>query len=203
MGWYWWDVKVESRTIDLFPSTHPYVETFEKYSDVFGGASRVVLEVQVKKGTIFEQEDARRRSSASPRTIELLPGINNYQVLSIAQRKAKELKIDSVAGFRSVPVMWPDVPRPDAEIEDLAAHPGQSSLYGSLVSLDKTATLVVAGFFEDNLNPKLIYERIDRIVEKESDDNTKIHVIGRPMLVGDIMTESPQLFLIMASRWSP
>ncbi len=49
-------VRVESPTIDLFPATHPYVETFKKYSDVFGGASRVVIQVEVEKGDIFNSE---------------------------------------------------------------------------------------------------------------------------------------------------
>src|SRR6476659_1342470 len=72
MGWFLSDVKVESRTIDLFPSTHPYVETFEKYSDVFGGASRVVLQVQVKKGTIFEKKTLEKIRRIT-KDIELLP----------------------------------------------------------------------------------------------------------------------------------
>lgn len=197
MGWFWSDVKVESRTIDLFPSTHPYVETFKKYSDVFGGASRVVLQVQVKKGTIFEKKTLEKIRRIT-KDIELLPAINNYQVLSIAQRKAKELKNDSVVGFRSVPVMWPEIPQTDAEIENLKQRIlANRRLYGTLVSLDTTATLIVAGFFEDSLNPKILYERIDRIIQIESDENTEIRAIGRPMMVGYIMTESPQLFLIM------
>ena len=44
------DVEFGSKTIDLFPYDHPYVETFVKYADVFGGANTAVLAVEVKGG---------------------------------------------------------------------------------------------------------------------------------------------------------
>ncbi len=198
MGVYWSQVTVESRTIDLFPSTHYYVQTFSKYSDIFGGASRVIIQIQVKEGDIFNTETLEKVRRIT-KDVELLQGVNNYQVLSIAQRKAKEKRNDSEGGYRSVPVMWPDVPQTKEAVEDLRHRIlSNRRLYGTLVSLDQTATLVVAGFFEQSLDPKVLYERIERIIEAESDANTEIRVIGRPILVGHIMTRSPQLFLIMA-----
>ena len=197
MGYMASTVKVESNTIDLFPSTHPYVETFNKYADVFGGASRVVIAVEVEKGTIFNKETLAKVQRIT-RAVELLPGVNNYQVLSIAQRKAKTLKIDSVAGLRSVPVMWPEVPTEQAEIDALQKTIlGNRRLYGTLVSLDQKAAIIVAGFFENKLDPKLVYSKLDEITKKERDENTSIHMIGRPVLLGEILEQSPRLGLIM------
>ena len=31
------NIRVESPLIDLFPKTHPYVETYTKYAGIFGG----------------------------------------------------------------------------------------------------------------------------------------------------------------------
>ena len=53
-------VKVESNTIDLFPSTHPYVETFKKYADVFGGASVWEGAEHHHSGGAFDERDERR-----------------------------------------------------------------------------------------------------------------------------------------------
>lgn len=190
-------VVVESRTTDVFPSTHPYVETFAKYSDTFGGASRVLISLEVKQGTIFNQQTLEKVQRIS-RAVELLPGINNYQVISLAQRKVKVQKVDAIAGIRSVPVMWPEVPSTQAGLDALQ-HTilGSRRYYGSLVSLDQKATLIAAGFFEDKLQPKLIYQALDALVKKETDDNTVIHLIGRPVLLGDIAMQSPRLALIM------
>jgi predicted RND superfamily exporter protein len=199
-GWMAWearDVVVESRTIDVFPSTHPYVQTFTKYSDIFGGASRVLVAVEVKEGTIWNKTTLEKIQRIS-RQMELLPGINNYQVLSLAQRKVKVQKIDTTAGIRSVPVMWPDVPETPEQIEALKRTVlGSRRIYGSLVSLDQKASLVVAGFFENKLEPKKIYEALDEIVKKESDDNHTLHLIGRPVMLGEILKLSPQLGIIM------
>ncbi|HEX5658930.1 MAG TPA: MMPL family transporter [Polyangiales bacterium] len=190
-------VRVESNTIDLFPSTHPYVETFKKYSDIFGGASRVVIAVEVKDGTIWNQQTLEKVQRIT-RSVEMLPGVNNYQVLSLAQRKAKTLKIDSTIGFRSVPVMWPFVPTEQSDIDALQQTVlGNRRLYGSLVSLDQKSALVVAGFFENKLDPKVVYAKLDELAKKETDANTAIHMIGRPVLLGEIFEQSPRLGLIM------
>jgi predicted RND superfamily exporter protein len=186
-------VRVESPTIDMFPSTHPYVETFVKYSEVFGGANRVVIQIEVKQGDIFNTktlEKVRRITKA----LELLPGINNYQVLSLAQRKIKELTVDAERGFRAVPVMWPKVPKTAKEIADLKHRIYTNrGLHGTLVSLDSKATLIVGGFFEHKLDPKDAYQRIKKIIELEQDENTDIQVIGRPILLGMILERYPQL----------
>lgn len=190
-------VVVESRTIDLFPSTHPYVQTFAKYSDIFGGASRVVIQVEVKEGTVWNRETLEKVQRIT-KAVELLPAVSNYQVLSIAQRKAKNLVIDHEAGFRAVPVMWPSIPTNEAEIEEVRRNVlSNRLLYGSLVSLDEKAALIVAGFFENKLDPKKLYDKISELARRESDDNTTVQAIGRPMLVGGIMKQSPKLGLII------
>jgi hypothetical protein len=186
-------VRVESPTIDLFPSTHPYVETFKKYSDVFGGASRVVIQLEVQEGDVFNP-DTLAKVLRITKALELMPGVNNYQVLSIAQRKVKELKVDAERGFRAVPVMWPDVPEDQAGCDDLRQRVFRNRrVHGTLVSMDAKATLIVAGFFERDLKPLEVYRAIEEVVAREQDENTRIQVIGRPVLLGHIMSQYPQL----------
>jgi predicted RND superfamily exporter protein len=192
------NVRVESPLIDLFPQTHPYVETYTKYAGVFGGASRVAIQIEVKQGDIFQQEVLQKIRRITKK-LELLPGINNYQVLSLAQRKVKELKIDAVRGFRAVPLMWPKVPETDEEIEKLRQRVYTNRrIFGTLVSLDSKATLVVAGFFEKKLDPLEVYKQIEDIVAEERDENTIISVIGRPVLLGNILSRSTQLIWLFA-----
>jgi predicted RND superfamily exporter protein len=191
-------VTVESRTIDLFPSTHPYVETFNKYADIFGGASRVVIQVEVAEGTIFNRT-ALEKVQRITKAVELMPAVSNYQVMSIAQRKAKN-QVNDAQGMRSIPVMWPAVPKTPEEIavvrENVLSNP---LLYGTFVSLDEKAALIVAGFFESRLQPKLLYDKIQAIIEKETDANTSVQAIGRPIMVGEVMTQSPRLGLIIVA----
>jgi len=193
------NIRVESPLIDLFPKTHPYVETYTKYAGVFGGASRVVIQIEVEEGDIFDKEVLQKIRRIT-KELELLDGINNYQVLSLAQRKVKELKIDAVRGFRAVPVMWPKVPETDEEIEQLRNRIYTNRrIFGTLVSLDSKATLIVGGFFEKKLDPLKAYEEIEKIVAKERDQNTVISVIGRPVLLGTILSRSSQLIWLFAA----
>lgn len=191
-------VRIESLSIDLFPEGHPYVETFKEYQDIFGGANAVLIAVVVNEGDIFNYETLSKIKRIT-KAVELLPAINNYQVFSIAQRKVKKVEVDEIAGFRSEPVMWPDIPKTEEEIEKLKKTIRTTGrIQGTLVSLDSKAALIVAGFFERNLAPKVIFERIEEITTKEEDANTSIHLIGRPILLGWIFHQYPQLLWLFS-----
>lgn len=198
-GFFLWQatkVKVDSPTIDLFPSTHPYVETFVKYKDVFGGAGSVVIAVEVKEGDIFETKTLEKIRRIT-KGIELLPNVNNYQVLSLAQRKVKELRVDPEKGFVAIPIMWPSVPDTEEGLAELRESVYTSTRYfGTLVSRDSKAALIVAGFFESKFNAEDVYNQLDELLSKEKDDNTEIMVIGRPVLLGWIYKNNPEIVKI-------
>jgi len=141
-------------------------------------SERVAIQIEVQKGDIFTPEILAKVSRIT-QEVELLPGINNYQVLSLSQRKLKVRHIDSTRGIRSEPFMS-QIPRTQEEIETLKRRVYTNRMvYGTLVSLDSKATLIVAGFFDNKVNPKLIYRRISQIIAREQDDNVSLHVIGR------------------------
>ncbi len=196
-GFFLWQaskVKIESPTIDLFPSDHQYVETFKKYKDVFGGAATVLIAVEVVDGDIFNTETLEKIKRIS-KEVELLPGINNYQVLSLSQRKVKELRVHPERGFLSIPLMWPDVPQDEEGLAKLAESVYTSPRYfGSLVSHDSKAALIVAGFFEDKFKPEEVYRKIESLVTLEEDKNTRIYTIGRPVMLGWILKNYPQIY---------
>ncbi len=205
-GWRMAALDVRSETIDLFPTNHNYVETFLKYQDTFGGASSVVVMVEVKQGDIFVPQTLDKIRQVT-KTLELLPGINNYQVLSIAQRKVKDVTVEFTAEgptFRTVPIMWPDIPQTPEDIAKLKELVySNRRIHGSLVSLDSRAALIVAGFFEQQYDPKLTYERLDKILQNASDGNTTLRMIGRPVMLGEILANYGQLlWLFLATLGS-
>jgi len=189
-------VAVKSETIDLFPSDHPYVETFVKYQEVFGGANTALIAVEVKDGDIFNL-DALAKVQRITKAVEMLPGVNNYQVLSIAQRKVKNITVEFTQEgplFKADPIMWPDLPKNEEEVEKLREVVYSSPrIFGTLVSLDSKAALVVAGFLDNELDPPAIYGKMKELSQAEEDDNTRIYVIGRPVMLGHIAEQYPQL----------
>ena len=103
-GYYASKVSLKNPTIDLFPKNHPYVETYVQYEDVFGGANVVIIAVKVKDGDIFNKETLQKIKTIT-KAFEYLPAVNNYQVLSIAQRKIKKTVVHDIEGYKSDPDM--------------------------------------------------------------------------------------------------
>lgn len=195
-GWKIKDVEFTSKTIDLFPSDHEYVETFVEYAEIFGGANTALLAIEVKDGDIFTPETLEKIKRVT-KAVELLPGINNYQVLSIAQRKVKNITVEFTPEgplFKADPIMWPDIPQTVEEIEKLEEIIYSTPrIFGTLVSKNSKAALVVAGFLENKLDPPAVYAELNKIVAAEEDDNTNIYVIGRPVMLGFILDNMGQM----------
>ena len=124
-GWKMLEVPVTSETIDLFPSDHPYVQTFVEYADVFGGANTAVIAVETQEGSIFNihtLEKIRRITKA----VEKIPRVNNYQVISIAQRKLKSVKVTFNELGRELeirPIMWQALDPPQNHPDTERYHP--------------------------------------------------------------------------------
>jgi len=239
-AWEATHVTLKTPTIDLFPKNHPYVETYVQYEKVFGGANVSLIALEVKDGDIFNEATLTKIKNIT-KALELLPAVNNYQVLSLAQRKIKHTYVEEDKGekvFKSDPMMWPDIPSTAEGIEKLRqAVYLNKRIHGTLVSLDDKAAIIVAGFFDtglespsDSLRQILariakeeqrdpqediaalegaiaglpftlddtMYGAISKITQHEEDTNTKIYMIGRPILLGYIATKFPQLYKIFA-----
>jgi predicted RND superfamily exporter protein len=151
------------------------------------------MDIEVKEGDIFQTAVLEKIRSIT-KELELFPGINNYQVLSLAQRKVKNITVDSTAGFQASPIMWPEIPRTEEGIQALKdlVHTNPR-LHGSLVAKDDKAALIVAGFFEDQMDVKEVYQRLHEIGGKVEDANTQVHIIGRPVMLGYILNHYNQL----------
>jgi predicted RND superfamily exporter protein len=201
-GFFAWQipkVKVESPLIDLFPSDHEFVETYKEFQDVFGGANTVIMAIEVTEGDLWNPATLGKIRSLT-KELEILDGINNYQVLSLAQRKVKNITVEG-GGFQSTPIMWPDVPEKAEDIQKLKdlVHTN-ARVHGSLVSKDDRAALILAGFFEDKMNVKDVYQRLHDLGKKIEDDHTRVHIIGRPVMLGFIREHMPQLtYLFVAT----
>ncbi len=234
-AWQATKITLKTPTIDLFPKDHEYVKTYVEYEQIFGGANVSLIALVVDKGDIFTTENLKKIKNIT-KAMELLPAVNNYQVLSIAQRKVKKTYLDQSEGLahqKSDPIMWPEVPETPEDIARVKRDIYTTGrLHGSLVSLDDKAALIVAGFFDRGLESPAeslrqiveriarleerdpqqdiaalqgaieglpftlddnLYTAIENIVRKEEDDNTKIHMIGRPILLGTVHRQFPQL----------
>ncbi|MBM4389199.1 MAG: MMPL family transporter, partial [Deltaproteobacteria bacterium] len=114
-----------------------------------------------------------------------------------AQRKVKKITVDPQEGYQAIPIMWPHLPENEEDIKKLVRTVNTvPKVLGSLISLDRKAALIVAGFFEEKMDTKDVYQRLNALIESESDENTSVHAIGRPVLLGYILSKYSQLIYL-------
>ena len=193
------DLQIYTTFDDLLPQKHPYIQIYNEVNKKFGGANFLVLTVEVKEGNIFNYKTLSKIRSITEK-VDLIEGVNHYQVESIAHRKVRSLNITPLGVLRSeVIIPIGDISRDLEELEKIkeAVHTTEH-VYGRLVSLDDKAALISVGFFEGKLDYTKIFNEVRKIVEKEEDENHKIHVAGQPMLTGWIFYYQAEMYFIFA-----
>jgi predicted RND superfamily exporter protein len=168
---------------DLLPSNHPYIRVHDQFWKTFGGANVVMLSVETVQGDIFNPATLQKIKQLTE-TIEHIPGVNNYQIFSIARQKVKDVRA-TAWGIEVAPVMWPSVPRTNEELEQLRnvvyANP---TIVGRLVSMDGRAALITAALHEERLDYASLFARIQQTIQKIEDSNTRVYAAGEPILYG-------------------
>ncbi len=179
---------------DLLPGKHAFIKLVKKYA-VFGGTNQVLIEVRVKNGTIFNKKTLDKVIKISDELL-LFPGIDRNKIISIGVSKIKNFKVSSW-GLEFPSLMFPEAPATKEEMENLKRNIYSNTLYfGKLVSLDSTAAIITAGFFEEGVDCDVIYNKIQQIKKTYGDDNNEIFVVGEPYLYGVISHYLDQTFKV-------
>jgi len=190
-------VKLYTFFPDLLPE-HPYIDLAKKYP--FGAINRVLVEIRVKDGTIFNQDTLQKIIDINDDLI-FIEGMDRNKVISIGARKIKNFEITSW-GIRCPPLMFPNPPQTDEDIEQLKSNIYSNTLYyGQLVSLDSKAALIVSEFFEEGVDYDLAYEKLQEIKHKYSDENNEVYIAGNPYLYGVVshyIGQTMMVFVITA-----
>lgn len=181
---------------DLLSKRDPYVEVYKAYRDTIGGANLLLTSVKVKEGDIFNKNTLEKIRYISKEMVKL-KGVDRYKVLSIAEKKAKDIKADAW-GIRSVPIMWPYVPENDEEIRKLKETIfANDAFYGALVSLDCKEALIIADFFEENVDYNKLFRNLRRIRETVEDENTVVSITGHPIHIGYVQSHIRDILYIL------
>ena len=177
--------KVELKTVfsDLFPKTHPYVETFKTHPN-FGNPLTVTIMVKRTNGQdIFNPETLQKIWNIS-RDIDLTPGVDHDQVVSIATEKARYTEV-TADGIFSNPVMGDRLPETAEEITEVKRRINESPpVRGFLVSRDQSAAIINATFIEKAVDYKVVFDTVQALAAKYSDDKHEVYVAGWPTLTG-------------------
>lgn len=190
--------RVQLQTIfsDLLPRDDPFVQVYKDHPN-FGNPLTITLMVRRKDGDIYNA-DSLQKVWQLTRDIDLAPGVDHDQILSIATEKARYAEATPF-GIDVRPLMEDHAPRTAEEIAAFRSRVDKSpNARTFLVSNDGTATLINATFIEKRLDYGKAFAFVQNLVVKSRDAHHDVYMAGQPALTGWVYHYESQMFGIFA-----
>ncbi|MGR8946950.1 MAG: efflux RND transporter permease subunit [Gammaproteobacteria bacterium] len=188
---------VEIRTVfnDLLPQDDPFVQVFFDHRN-FGNPLTMAIMIKRKDGDIYNGETLRKVWKMT-RDIDLAPGVDHDQIISISTEKLRFAKA-TPEGVDSRPLMSnkpPETPEEVAEFKSrVAISPNAQTFF---ISRDETATMVLATFL-DTIEYGEAFDYAQGLVEEARDANHEVYLAGQPVLTGWVYKLQKQTYKIFA-----
>jgi hypothetical protein len=182
---------------ELLPQNHAYVKIHNRFSKDFGGANNIMVMLQVKEGSIFNQTTLNKIWNMTV-GLDQVYGVNHNQIDSIAHRTVRYLKVAAGGTMRAQPVMLEPLKNEEEAAAIRRIVHNAENIYGLLVSLDDKAALIRGNFIEGRLDYKRIFKDVnEKVIEPFQDENTEIFVAGEPRLYGWVYYYAGDVFFIL------
>ena len=195
-GWFAAQINVKTIFTDLQPANHPYIQINEEYKENFGGANLVTIMVKVDEGTIFSKPVLKVVGNLQ-KGLQYIDGVNQFQIISLASKKLKYVDA-STEGFVAEPLMWPDLPETQQEIDQLRQHViANPVVYGNYVSRDLSAALVTVDFIDRLVDYNKVAPQIQNLLNEVNIPGVELKVVGQPILVGEVINKLPETLQIV------
>jgi len=190
---------VEIKTIfsDLLPTDDPFVQVYKDHPN-FGNPLTVTVMVKHKSGDIYNAATLAKVWQIT-RDIDLAPGVDHDQILSIATEKARYAEA-TAEGVDMRPLMEDHVPATPGEIAEFRSRvdksPGSRAF---LISGDSSSTLINATFIERRLDYGEAFKFVQGLVTKARDEDHEVYLAGQPALTGWVYEYEAQMAWIFAA----
>lgn len=195
LGWKASHLAVDTGYEKQLPQDHPYMQTFLKYQKEFGGANRVVVALNVRKGDIYTPEFFTRLKAVTD-AVFFVPGVDRASVTSLYTPNVRFIEIveDGFSGGNVIPAEFKATPQWLSVVRGNVLKSGQ---VGRLVAEDFTAALISVQLLDrdprtgERLNYMDVAKQLEAIRTKFQDpakdaDGIDIHIIGFAKAMGDV-----------------
>ena len=211
MGYSASKIGIDAGFAKLLPLEHPYMKTFVKHRQEFGGANRVLIALMAKEGDIFTPEFFEALKTASDEVF-FIPGVDRTKVTSLFTPNTRftEVVEDGIAGGNVVPADFQPTPE---GLEQVRKNILKAGIVGRLVANDFSGAIISAQLLDVNPNTgepldyievaQQLEEKIrarfhngpDVLVETSVVD---VHMIGFAKVIGDISAGATRVILFFA-----
>lgn len=173
-------LKIITNLDDFIPQGHPYAKVHKMMEDLFEGGDMVQVALEVKEGDVINVATLQKVLRLTKK-IYLLEGIIPPRLVSLFDIKTKLVK-GNPDGWESIRLAKV-VPQKDEELAELRENlRSDELLYGRLISKDWKAILILAEF--GDVDYGYLFQEFRKIADEERDENTEIHLSGRPIMLG-------------------
>ena len=196
MAWSASHLKIDAGFTKLLPLKHPYMATFLKHQEEFGGANRVLVALIAKDGKMFTPEffDSLKRVTDE---VFFLPGVDRSRVQSLFTPNTRYTEVveDGIAAGNVIPDDFATTPE---GLEAVRRNILKAGIVGRLVANDFSGAIVSAGLLDvdpttgEKLDPLLVSARLEEKIRRPFDAEfvpnspVTVHIIGFSKVVGDI-----------------
>jgi len=194
MAWFATQLRIDAGFTKQLPKDHPYMETFLKYRDEFGGANRILIAIMTREGDIFTPEFFATLKDATD-AVFFLPGVERSSVKSLFTPNVRftEVVVGGIAGGNVVPA---DFKPTEEGLREVRRNILKADIVGRLVANDFSGAMISAELqeFDPDTGEPLDYAEVASLLEEKIRDRFSsyngeqydIHIIGFAKMVGDI-----------------
>jgi predicted RND superfamily exporter protein len=191
-------LKIYTDFNDLLPAKHPYIQTYNRIKENFGGANMIVMAIEVEEGTVLNDTTLALIHEAT-QGVDNLPSVNHNLVSSLTHRTARKVFLNPDGSFASVPYydsrQATHTPEQLEQLrKDIQANP---QVYGLLVSPDFKAAMIKAQLNEAGLDYAKTFTALQEVRAGLAKPGHKVHVAGNPVLTGWVYTYLNQIITIL------
>ena len=196
LAWFGSRLRVDAGFTKQLPLEHPYMATFLKHQQEFGGANRVLVALVARDGNMFTPAffDVLKRATDE---VFFLPGVDRGRVQSLFTPNVRYTEVieDGIAAGNVIPDDFESSPE---GLEKVRRNVLKAGIVGRLVANDFSGALISAELMEvdpttgKRLDVIALARLIETRVREKFDADfvpgspVDVHVIGFAKVVGDI-----------------
>jgi len=174
------------------PVSHPFMQNFLHYSQMFSGANSILVSVRWKgDGDLYNTEFLATLRDVTDEVF-FIPGVRRSSVHSLFTPDVRYIEITE-EGYIGDVVVPPHFSGSPEDLERVRGNTARSGQIGRLVANDLSAALVRADLQEFNpqTGEKVSYveiaERLEDIRARFDSEHIELNIVGFSKLVGDVV----------------
>jgi len=181
------------------PLAHPYMETYARYHQDFGGANTILMALILRNGSIYNPEFLGSLEKAT-QDVSFVTGVNPAIVTSLFTPNVNVIRITE-DGFWGGKMTPPDFDYSPEAIEKLRHNVLHSDQVGRIVAGDHSGALIVAELQEidpatgKRLDYRKVATQLESIRDKYQSHELDVHIIGYAKFIGDVIDGARDVML--------